>query len=144
MEDRVFKRLPVDANQQLGHADEIRLAQSPGRMLLQNPPLPARPFLRPPNFDPALKGPQLAVCKFHRLIPLEIGKKRLGFQSHIVFEKRFGFRPGIGKRVLPCQPVAMTLRHDLTWHSIQVPILAGDPLIPSGLPLGHFQRFPLT
>ena len=70
MEDQMFKWLLVYTDPQLGHVGEIRLAQAPGRMLLRKPHLPARPFRRPPHLDPALKGPQLAVGKLHRMLSL--------------------------------------------------------------------------
>jgi hypothetical protein len=105
MIDHVHERTSVDRHSKVGTVREIAGRQPTGMMHLGEEDLLGWSALGPPSLDPPLQGPQLTVRKAAREAPLQIGKKRLRFQSRADLQLRFEFGPNRGEKIRTRSPI---------------------------------------
>jgi hypothetical protein len=151
MIEHVDKRTAVDRHAQVRTVGEIA-GRKPTRMMhLGEEDLFGRPALGPPTLDVPLQRPQLAVGEAAGKAPLQVGKKRLRFQSGVDQQLRFDVGPDLGERVRTCSPVPVHA-HDLGGQLAEPAVLAcrlgihadaerrhlfGDPLPVEATELPH-------
>jgi hypothetical protein len=122
MIEHVLKRTAVDGHAQVRAAGKVAGSQPTWMMYLGEENLFGRPALGPPTLDLPLQRPQLAVAEAAREAPLQVGKKRLRFQSAVDLQLGLDFRPDLGEGVRTCSPVP-----------VHAPDLAGQHAEPAVL-----------
>jgi hypothetical protein len=123
MIEHVHKRTAVDGHSQVRAVGEVAGSQPTGMMDLGEEDLFGRPALGPPTLDVPLQRPQLALGEAAGEAALQVGKKRLRFQSGVDLQLRFDFGPDLGEGVRTCPPVPVHAR-DLAGQFAEPAVLA--------------------
>src|SRR5205814_8517113 len=103
------KCLPTDGDLEIAQVGEIGFAQLPWPVLLREIHFLRWSSRRPPVFYLALQRPQLPLGEPLRILPLQLGKNRLGFQPRVPAQLLFNFPPDVLELLLVRSPVALRL-----------------------------------
>jgi hypothetical protein len=123
MIEHVHKRTAVDGHAQARTVGEVAGSQTTRMMDLGEEHLFGRPALAPPTLDLPLQRPQLPVGEAAGEAPLQVGKKRLRFQSGVDLQLRFDVGPDLDEGVRTCPPVPVHA-HDLAGQLAEPAVLA--------------------
>jgi hypothetical protein len=129
--DQVRKRLTVDGDAQAGAVREVGGAQPAGLMHLGEEHFLGRSVQGPPLFEAPLQGAQLAVGEPARVLALQPGEQRLGFQAGVEGQQVLDLGPDVGEGIGPCSP-GMVHAY-LTGQPAEPAILAGGLVVDAGL-----------
>jgi hypothetical protein len=140
--EQVRQRLPVDGDPQARAVREVGRTQPTGMMHLGEEHFLGRPRQSPPLFDAPLQSPQLAIGETARVLALQPGEQRQGFQAGVESQLLLDLRPDTGEGVGPRSP-GMVHAY-LTGQPAEPAILAGGLLIDASLGGGLSLEHPFT
>jgi hypothetical protein len=129
--DQVVERHAGDRDAQLGHVREVRGTEAAGLMVLREEHLLGRPLEGPPQFDPALEGPQLPVGEAAGEPALQVDEQGLGLEAGIEPESFQEFGPDVLEWVPAGPPGVGDL--PLTGEPVRVAVLACRLLVEARL-----------
>jgi hypothetical protein len=128
--EQVRQRLTVNGDPQARAVREVGRTQPTGMMHLGEEHFLGRPRQGPPLFDAPLQGPQLAIGEAARVLPLQPGEQRQGFQAGVEGQLLLDLGPDAGEGVGPRSP-GMVHAY-LTGQPAEPAILASRLLIDAG------------
>jgi hypothetical protein len=102
--DQVPKRLTVDGDPQAAAVREVGGTQPAGFMHLGEEHFLGRSLQGSPLFETPLQGAQLTIGEAARMLALQPGEQRQGFQSRVEGQLLLDLGPDAGEGIGPCSP----------------------------------------